>query len=381
MNNQTPIEIFVENKFKVIGFFILTIIIAVFIYINYNQPKFNNIISIYTSIDTNEKNTENYLINLNNEILIGNNNLHSLMNQFKNKFLVIECSNIEKIYQSNFIKFNIAQCPSSDNFRLFSFEDNNNQLFTVNISNKDIFANVKREFNFFKKNLVDFKSIQLSSQDVEYKTFVNINMIKEDKYRYNINESKNIVNPIIVKLRELFNETLIDSIDGVQSEVERVIDFLNIQVDNLETELNFTKQSLYNNIISDLNTYYETKKFSGEYSNFWLNEVQTDQKPSAFIENAINNLNELQNQDLKQNGIFQEISLYKKNILEKNYDINFDYLRKQITDNDSYLTFDNISVIADKVFNKLPIFLVSFLFFSNLLFFTALLLFNNLRKK
>ena len=169
MNNLTPLETFLENKLKIIFFFIFSIIISVFIYIYYNQNKYSNIISIYTSIDSNEKNTESYLINLNNEILLGNQSLHSLINQFKNKFLVIECSNIEKIYQSNFITFNIAQCPRDDISRLFSFEAVNNQLFTTNLSNIDVFTNVKKEFEFLKKSMVDFKSIKLEIQIAENK--------------------------------------------------------------------------------------------------------------------------------------------------------------------------------------------------------------------
>ncbi len=381
MNNLTPLETFLENKLKIIFFFIFSIIISVFIYINYNQNKYNNIISSYTSIDLNEKNTQTYLINLNNEILLGNQSLHSLINEFKNKFIVIECSNIEKIYQSNFITLNIAQCPTDDSSRLFTFEVKNHQLFTTNLSNIDVVTNVKKEFEFLKKSMVDFKSIKLEIQTAENKTFLNVKMIKEDNYKYNINESQIIAQPVIFKLRELFNKNLIDSIDGVQNEVERAVNFIGIQLDKLDNDLNITKENLYNNIIADLKTFYETKKFSNEYSNFWLNEVQTDQKPSEFIENAIKNLNQLKNNNLKQNGIFQEISLYEKNVLGSNYDANFDYLRNQMIFDENYLSFDNFSVTADKVFNKLPLLIVSFLFFSNLLFFTALILINNLRKK
>ena len=400
MNTDIILKIILENKIKIFIFFVLTIVVSAFYYINFNTVKYQNNISLYSSINIKEKSIENILVNLNYNILNGQKNLQDLTDEFKNNFIEHECSIIQKIFSANFIdlsynpspsldsmfnpKFidSILHCSRDNNFisNLITYQNTNKELFTVNISNKDVVADIHREFNFFKLNFKDIQNIMLSIEEVENKSFVNMTMVinTTDK-KLSLDESEIIVEPLVKKLKELFKEELIDLINDVEIELNREINNIKKLIDPLNEDLNLLRENLYKNILADLNIYYESKKFSNDMNNFWLYRVETDIKPTVFIQNTIDNIIELEKKDFNNNPVIYDIKNYRKNVLNKNYNIIFNEINEEIKNNEQYLLFENIGVNSSIIFNTTPIILLTFVFFANLFFFTSLLIINFIR--
>ena len=87
MYNDIALKTLLENKIKILIFFILTLSSATFYYFNFNTLKYQNNINLYSSINNKEKNIENFLVNLNHKILNGNVNIQDLIDEFKKNYL------------------------------------------------------------------------------------------------------------------------------------------------------------------------------------------------------------------------------------------------------------------------------------------------------
>jgi len=383
MYNDIAIKTLLENKIKILIFFILTLSSATFYYFNFNTLKYQNNINLYSSINNKEKNIENFLVNLNHKILNGNANLQDLIYEFKKNYLKYECSNIKKIYHANFIDFILLPCPKESILisDLVSYQKPNKELFNVNISNKDVIADVRREFDFFKIKFKKIKNLNLSFEEVKNKSFVNITMVIDSDKKLSLDDSKILAQPLVEKLRDLFKKGLINLLSDVEIDLNREIKNINSLINSLDEELSLLRENLFKNALADLNIYYESKKFSDDFNNFWLNKVETNQKPSVFIENTIKNIIALEKKNFKNNPALQDIKNYKKNIIKKNYNKIFKELKDEITKNEKYLIFENIGISSNKIFNTLPIILLTFIFFANLFFFSFLVLINFIRNK